>query len=52
MSENSVFVGLSAVLLFLNRQIFWSNFGGFFIGIPNLEKLTVRGILGLVTKKM
>ena len=26
MSENSVFVGLSAVLLFLNRQIFWSNF--------------------------
>ena len=40
------------MLLFLNWQIFWLNLLADFIEIPNVDKPTVRGILGLVISKM
>ena len=43
---------VSCAAIFKPADFLVKFFGGFFIDIPNLKKLTVRGILGLVIKKM
>ena len=47
-----IVLNVSYAAIFKPADFLVKFFGGFFIEIPNLEKLTVRGILGLVIKKM